>query len=95
MRRPEQSRRNIRQGLFIGGLVVASVGMFMFMFSQRGLPKDPKFFPTIEQRANAGADDGETSSSSGVTPPPSTLSVPSLELASPSADSGTQETPHE
>jgi hypothetical protein len=78
---PSVRSRNIKHGLVLVAFVVLSMSMFMVLFGQRGLPKDPKFFPKIDQRAQADA-----SSASGQTNTPSTLSTAPLSLDSASAE---------
>ncbi len=42
-------------GLWLGGVVVVLVGLFMYQFSTHGLPKDPKLIKQQERAERSGA----------------------------------------
>ena len=86
------AKKNLKHGIILAWFVIMSVAMFMILFSRSGLPKDPKFFPKIDQRAQAsqGQTGGAATSAPADQPAPSSLSAPTLQLESaPTADEPT------
>jgi hypothetical protein len=55
---PEQRRRNVVLGLALGALSLALMVGFIILFSNRGLPKDPKEWKRLqaEQAAKQASD---------------------------------------
>ncbi len=47
--------RNRAMGLYLGGIVVGLVGLFIYQFSTHGLPKDPKLVKQQERAERSGA----------------------------------------
>lgn len=81
---PATASKNRKQGFILAVFVLASVILFMVLFSRSGLPKDPKFFPKVDQRAQAAQPQGGAAATSAPQQgqPPSSLSAPTLQLES-------------